>query len=190
MPYAYDAELFCDACGEKIMEDLNAQGVKDDGTTDTYPQATPDGESDTVEHCASREGCEDAIVVAGTKIGAWLENPLTDEGACWLADVLDEDTAGDPYRTELHWLWRAWYADDSRVAEHLYDHEWLEAIKEWLQDERLDAAEDEHLLKWLRENRRSDYDSFEELSDENFDELLQDAVEALDLARPIRYFRD
>jgi len=66
MPWSYNADTYCDDCGAKLADELDAQGVEDTGDSNDYPQGADDDEADTPQHCGD---CH-----------AFLENPLTDEG--------------------------------------------------------------------------------------------------------------
>jgi hypothetical protein len=88
--YAYRADLYCDACGERIKAELDAKGVRDDGDTDTYPQWSSGGEADSPNHCAS-DDCPDAIELSdGRKVGALLEEELTEEGRRNVQEAVNE----------------------------------------------------------------------------------------------------
>ena len=88
--YIYEAEVWCDDCGESISAQLLAEGrVPEDPhdefsyDSDDFPKGpyNNDEETDTPEHCASGEDCLNAIELAsGRKIGALLSTTLTDEG--------------------------------------------------------------------------------------------------------------
>ena len=82
--YMYLAALYCEVCGEKIKEELDAAGQRpedpdDEGSfdSDDYPKGPyPDGggEADTPQHCD--ECC------------LFLENPLTDEGVHYVREKI------------------------------------------------------------------------------------------------------
>jgi len=75
--YAYQADLWCGDCADKIKADLRAEGREDTGDTDDWPQWGSDEEpSDTPWHCA---GC-----------GVFLENPLTEDGERYVGEHLAE----------------------------------------------------------------------------------------------------
>ena len=77
--YVYHAALYCGECGESIAARLDAKGVDDTGDSDRYPQGPePDGggEADTPQHC---DAC-----------GLFLENPLMDDGARYVAEAVAE----------------------------------------------------------------------------------------------------
>ena len=52
MTHAYNAALICDTCAEETKDELQENGVEDNGDTDTYPQfVSPDEEHDSFEFC-------------------------------------------------------------------------------------------------------------------------------------------
>jgi hypothetical protein len=92
--YVYQADLVCEDCATKIMEELDEQGVEDDGDSGTYPQGPHGdggGEADSANFCGMHRGCVNAVNVAGTKIGCPLDNPLTSEGAMAVQDTVRRD---------------------------------------------------------------------------------------------------
>jgi len=76
--YAYQADLYCDDCGETIRADrAPVVAFSDRGDSDSYPQwASDDSESDCPQYCA---GC-----------GLFLENPLTDAGIGYVIEAVQE----------------------------------------------------------------------------------------------------
>jgi hypothetical protein len=122
--YAYHAELYCDACGERLERELQAAGVSDSGDSDQYPQGAAEGESDGPNHCASGAECLQPLELelyglapgaelygAETRrIGAWLDESLTDYGREYLRELLDESEP-TPYQRALHRFWREVYAE-------------------------------------------------------------------------------
>lgn len=82
--YMYQAALWCSDCGEKIKEDLTAEGKApespDDEMTfdsDDFPKGPYDasgGEADNPQHC---DGC-----------GMFLENDLTGDGRNGLCKMI------------------------------------------------------------------------------------------------------
>lgn len=116
--YIYNAEIFCEDCGEKIREDLTAAGKApanpdDEHTYDSseYPKgpiSDGGGESDCVQHCGCGPDCINAIELDdGTKVGVLLENPLTSDGV----EQLKESIRADP-DNEVIKLWIEHYAKD------------------------------------------------------------------------------
>jgi hypothetical protein len=93
--YAYQADLICEDCAAKIMDRLDKKNVEDDGTTDTYPQESPEeggGESDSASFCGSGRYCVNAVAVTSkNKVGCPLGNALTDYGANSLVEMIHKD---------------------------------------------------------------------------------------------------
>lgn len=80
--YIYQADLYCEECGEKIREDLAAKGEAPEFPEDEYsydsddfPKGpTEEGETDSPSHCA---GCS-----------VFLESVLTDEGKAYVVHTV------------------------------------------------------------------------------------------------------
>src|SRR5438477_360639 len=92
--YVFQAALYCEACGERLKEDLDTRGVEDSGDSDDYPQGPyPEGggESDSPQHCDSGEECATAERLGRRAVGAFLENPLTDEGRAYVEQAVAEN---------------------------------------------------------------------------------------------------
>jgi sarcosine oxidase delta subunit len=80
--YIFQADIYCEGCGEEIKKEIEAAGnapadAEDEHTfdSDDYPKGPyPDGggESDTPQHCG---GCR-----------AFLYNPLTQDGYAYLRE--------------------------------------------------------------------------------------------------------
>lgn len=118
--YIYCADVFCEDCGEKIRQALDYEGLapadpEDEYSydSDDYPKGPyPDGggEADCPQHCGAGADCLNAIELSdGTKIGAWLENDLTSEGAEYVRQAVQEGG-------EVAALWAKWYADSLDFA--------------------------------------------------------------------------
>ena len=102
MVYMYQAALYCEECGEGIRRRLDEEGATpenpEDETSydsDEYPKGPEEpSASDTPQHCDCGEDCLNAIeftrydaTIGGPvpwKIGAWLENDLTEEGYAYV----------------------------------------------------------------------------------------------------------
>src|SRR5438128_1865504 len=89
--YVYQADIYCEACGEAIRKRLTAEGKApadpDDERTydsDSYPKGPyPDGggEADHAQHCGSQGDCLEPLgLEEGYQVGKFLENPLTSDG--------------------------------------------------------------------------------------------------------------
>lgn len=94
MPYIYQADVWCDSCGESIKKKLGQPTDFDpsDETTydsDEYPKVyNPETEeSDSPQHCGAGEHClEVEELPSGRKIGAFLGIALTANGAAYLLE--------------------------------------------------------------------------------------------------------
>lgn len=115
--YMYKAALYCEDCGKKLRADLDKQGKTpadpdDERTYDSgdYPKECLAGESDTVSFCDGGEHCADPIVLqSGHKIGAWLEEDLTDEGVKSLQESLGRKDLDPVLRKEYESIAKALY---------------------------------------------------------------------------------
>lgn len=114
--YIYCADIYCEDCGKAIRKQLRAAGnapeyPRDEYTydSDEYPKgpfSDGGGESDCPQHCGSHSDCVNAIELSdGSKVGAWLENPLTTEGARYVQDAIRDGG-------EVAAMWAEWYADE------------------------------------------------------------------------------
>jgi hypothetical protein len=130
--YTYQADIWCESCGRRIMEDLEREHPDEipadpsdlySFDSDEYPKPAVPGEIDYPGHCAAGAECiealdlrpygarEDALVGAETvSIGALIEDQLTDHGAEYLRELLSESDP-TPYQAALHKFWRAAFAD-------------------------------------------------------------------------------
>ena len=101
MAYIYQADVWCDACGQEICDELTKEGKApadpDDPSTydsDEYPKDYDAKweESDGPDNCASGE-CGGSYEYEGRKItyGTFLENQLTPEGYKYLKSMLDKE---------------------------------------------------------------------------------------------------
>jgi hypothetical protein len=82
--FVFQAAMLCEACAMARKASLEASGVVDDGTSDTFPQGpygAGGGEADSPQHC---DDC-----------GEFLENPLTTDGAEYVAEKVGEMQRGD-----------------------------------------------------------------------------------------------
>jgi hypothetical protein len=109
----YQADLFCEDCGEEIRDALTNSGNAPDDPDDEYSYDSDDfpkgpestGESDSVQHCGSHEACVNAIEMPdGSKIGVWLGNDLTTEGLQSVCEAVQDGSA-------VSVLWYVWYED-------------------------------------------------------------------------------
>ena len=115
--YIYCADIYCEDCGRAIRKRLRAEGSapadwRDEGSydSDEFPKGPFEdggGEADCPQHCGSGPECVNALELDdGTKVGAWLENPLTAEGARYVAEAVADGGGA------VAALWAAWYAEE------------------------------------------------------------------------------
>ena len=119
--YIYQADLYCQQCGEAIRAQITEEGsapVNPDDetsyTSDDFPKGPyPDGggEADSPQHCAMGSKCVNTIKLTtpsmfsdGNKIGAWLENPLTTDGVKYVRKAIEKGG-------EVAELWAEYYRD-------------------------------------------------------------------------------
>jgi len=113
--YIYQAALLCEDCGDKVRQDLTAQGQAPADPDDEYgydsdefpkgPYPDGGGEADSPQHC---DHCHE-----------FLENPLTDEGYRAVKEML-ADQQGDP---NIEAEWRAFYDIREEEPEDEMEHE-------------------------------------------------------------------
>ena len=110
--YIYQADCFCDDCGEAIKAAIAAEGKapenSDDESTydsDEYPKGpfSDDDASDGPQHCGSGESCFNAVELpSGHKIGMLLGTSLTDYGVNYLRNVIrDGGEVADYWQREF-----------------------------------------------------------------------------------------
>ena len=121
--YMFQGALYCEDCGQAIQKEIRKDGrapedEDDEGSydSDDFPKGPfgdGGGEADSVHHCDSNEGCLNAIKLpCGSKIGAWLGNDLTSEGAEWLSNSIKEGIfRDDEHGRQVTRLWRLKYGD-------------------------------------------------------------------------------
>lgn len=85
MGYVYQADVYCDDCGERICSEIRAQGIAPEDfmdhssyDSDDFPKSYDhkNDESDTPEHCA--------------KCHEFLYNPLTSAGYAYVQAALND----------------------------------------------------------------------------------------------------
>ncbi len=101
--YVYQAALWCKDCGRAIRKRLKAEGKApedpdDEGSYDSgdYPKGPyPDGggDADSPQYCGAGEDCINADEAwrggKMTKVGAFLENPLTEDGYEYVREAVE-----------------------------------------------------------------------------------------------------
>jgi hypothetical protein len=116
--YIYAADLYCEKCARIIKRTLAVKGLAPQNTRDEssydsgdYPKgpySDGGGESDSPQHCASREDCVQALELEdGWKVGCWLENPLTSHGVQYVR----EEIANKPDNPVVQY-WATVYAEE------------------------------------------------------------------------------
>jgi len=99
MAYIYQADIYCDACGKRICENLTASKMQPENPDDEhsydsgdYPKhANDDDETDSPQHCACGPECLRAEELpSGEKIGALIGTRLTEYGLQYLKEQLIE----------------------------------------------------------------------------------------------------
>jgi hypothetical protein len=91
MAYVYNADIYCDDCGQLIIDDLNKEGLDDEGDSDGYPQpCDDDAESDSPQHCGNLN-CVNAVTLPdGSKIGCLIGTNLTAVGVEYVKQAVKE----------------------------------------------------------------------------------------------------
>ena len=111
--YRFQGDLYCKACGEVLKTGLKPN--KDSERFPLGPCADGGGEADCPQHCA--------------ECGAFLENPLTEEGYCYLRREFHLNNGN----TELLRIWRKFYSAQSAprkgIASPSHGVSWL--IASW-----------------------------------------------------------
>lgn len=97
--YCYSGGIYCEDCGDSIRDDLantNHAPKNWDNTksydSDDFPKGPyPDGggEADSPLHCEAGGDCLNALWIGqGSKVGAFLENPLTKVGEEYMREAI------------------------------------------------------------------------------------------------------
>ena len=114
--YMYQADLICEDCGNKIIEQLKKEGVEDDGDSDRVPQGPYSNggeEADSPHHCGMNERCINKVhVPGGRSIGCPLGNPLTSEGVAYVRETVARDiTDESAHKRGVGRLWANIYSN-------------------------------------------------------------------------------
>lgn len=116
MPYIYQADCYCDSCGEAIKQELlktASEQQKEDWQDETsydsdeFPKWRDKNEkSDSPQHCGSHEDCLECIVLEdGTKIGALLSTSLTSYGVEYVKEaVKNGGLVAEFWRDAFDWI--------------------------------------------------------------------------------------
>ena len=104
--YIYNASMYCDDCGKRIVAECIADGREDWEDSDTYPQSVVIGESDSTESCA--------------QCGEMLDNRLTDDGREYVADRFTQYVLyGDGSTAYLDKVWTRYHDDTATDYQRL-----------------------------------------------------------------------
>jgi hypothetical protein len=141
--YVFQAALYCEDCGNAIQDTIRKEGEAPENEDDEEsfdsddfpkgPYGNGGGEADSVHHCDSHEKCLNAIKLpCGSKVGAWLGNPLTHDGVDWLVNSITEDLLASkisPQPQQVGRLWAYLYQDQLSGRDCLgqLEHKALEA---------------------------------------------------------------
>lgn len=129
MAYTYSADVYCDACGESIREEITKEGKapKDPDNEYTYDSGdfpkyygAESEESDGPENCGSGSEC---LSNPGMDYGAFLENRLTSEGYRYLQEMLNEYTPETIHSAAKEWA--DYYSFTYHTRDWMTPHEWL-----------------------------------------------------------------
>jgi hypothetical protein len=130
MAYIYQADVWCDTCGDHIKAELDKENKtpedpEDESSfdSDEYPKRydAENEESDGPENCADGK-C--GGFANGHAYGMFLENQLTQEGYRYLKGMLDSHGATLP---EFAKEWAEFYQFEYHKQEWGSAHEWLES---------------------------------------------------------------
>lgn len=107
LAYLYNADLYCESCGDQIKDELNKEGKAPANPNDEYtydsgeypkgPYSNGGGEADQPNHCGNRE-CQ-----------VFLENPLTEDGHNYVLDCLIENKGSGAGSSDILELWSTHY---------------------------------------------------------------------------------
>lgn len=108
--YIFQADVYCEHCGDMLKHKLDAQGEAPEDMSDEYSfdsDVYPKGpfyeqESDGPEHCAN--------------CGKFLENPLTTEGYKYLNQMIAEHEEGGQGNDEVIEEWKEFYPEREQFA--------------------------------------------------------------------------
>lgn len=119
MGYIYQADVYCDKCGDAVRAELRAQGKAPEDELDHYSYDSDDypkdadiehEESDIPQHCA--------------KCGEFMHNPLTSAGYSYVQEKLNETGLKSIYQGLMNIVlktWASWYSFEYWTAEDCAD---------------------------------------------------------------------
>jgi len=97
MACIYNADIFCDECGEAIRAEIIANDpswadVSDESTydSDEFPKyADNDAETDSPQHCGAHAECLDPTILSdGSAVGQLIGTNLTDDGVEYVREAI------------------------------------------------------------------------------------------------------
>jgi hypothetical protein len=101
MAYIYQADLYCNSCGQEIIDRLTLECKAPEDPENEYSYDSDDfpkyvdaesEESDSPQHCGNHEDCLEAETLPnGRKIGALLGTCLTSYGLEYVLDCIKND---------------------------------------------------------------------------------------------------
>ena len=154
--YMFQGALYCEDCGRAIQDRIRKEGKapenEDDENSfdsDNFPKGPfgdGGGEADSPQHCDSHTGCLNAIKLpCGSKIGAWLGNPLTNDGIDWLKNSILEDLLANKntHAQQVGRLWSYLYHDQLSETDSLIQLE-DRALKAPIVKSFCQLVEDQH----------------------------------------------
>lgn len=110
MPYIYQADVWCDDCGNEIKSQIREYEKKTHdrvcrNDSEEWPIETDScsDEADSPQHCGSHESCPNAERFDGRLVGQFLENSLTTDGMEYVLETHKEKP------TELTQMWMDFY---------------------------------------------------------------------------------
>lgn len=185
MTYAFQADTYCDSCGESIRASLTREGQapadpSDEWSydSDEFPKGPfPEESTDGPDHCGAQGDCLEGIDLgewglepgaelygAETRtIGALLNEGLTEHGAAYLLELLDTQDP-TPYQTALHRFWTETYSaeifDALEAQARDLGAEHGRAAASWYFDGNTSAETYRAVLQGIEEGDPEIYDTF------------------------------
>ncbi len=116
MSYIYQADIYCDDCGNEIkrqcmQHERRTRDILSRRDSEQWPQEViGSNESDCPQHCGAGSSCPNFIRLEdGTKVGMFLENELTQEGYEYIRDEWKEFLQFGHGNDEVLKLWLNYY---------------------------------------------------------------------------------
>ncbi len=111
--YTHKDHSACEQCGTTLIPKRIKDEV-DKNNSDEWPDGPykdGGGEADYPHHCGSGGSCLDAYVLkdGSSKVGCFLENPLTTHGTCYVVGLAIEEIRRDGKMGEIVEMWVNYY---------------------------------------------------------------------------------